>query len=106
MCKRSFIVLLLPWFLLGCSEKSSNEKPQQRAHIEATRAVIQRHIKAAGGTEVFQKIGSQLSQLNVQEGAEAFTAEARFKDNDKLLLSITVPNGVEIRQGHDGQGHW
>ncbi len=73
---------------------------------ESPDTVLARHIQAAGGKERLEKLKSQVLKAQAQEGERPFSVEISFKEGDKMLLNASSGDGVNIRQGYDGQGHW
>lgn len=69
-------------------------------------AVIERHIQAVGGRERLDAIATQCLQLDAREGRETFEVTVQFKGADQVLLVASLPNGIQIKQGRDGQAPW
>lgn len=69
-------------------------------------AVIERHIQAVGGRERLEAIATQCLQLDAREGRETFEVTVQFKGADQVLLVASLPNGIQIKQGRDGQAPW
>ena len=93
------------WILTFAAAPAKAAEPAVKT-TNSVAAIIQRHLAAAGGKVALANIESQLSTLSVQEGGQSFTAEIHFEAGDKLLLKVVTADGLEIRQGHDGRGHY
>src|SRR5262245_720444 len=101
---KQLITLLVPLLFLSCSSKQSAERAGADGNSPAV-ALVRRHIAAVGGDQAFRKISSHQREWDVREGADRFTAQTSIKAPDKFLLTIKI-TGIEVRQGHDGAGHW
>lgn len=110
-------VLLLPGAWLGSSSGSgfrasvgqaSAPAPQTEAKLPTAQEIFEHYRQAIGGREAWQKLNTRVSRGTVRvvgmEGTGTILVYERAPNQQ--FSTLTLPNGIVLRDGFDGNGGW
>ncbi|HKO04909.1 MAG TPA: hypothetical protein VJW51_09180 [Candidatus Acidoferrales bacterium] len=100
-----FAMLLLP---VAAPRTALSQAPQGEPKLPTAREVFDHYTQAIGGREAWAKLNSRVSRGAVRvEGMDSTGTVLVYERAPNLQLStLTLPNGLLLRQGFDGKAGW